>query len=125
MQGNPSLPMIFNIVVDMVVRVVLEDICGPQESHHSLGWAAGERCLLLYSNDGRITGRDLDWVKDSLLVMVDIFCMVGLETNLEKTKAMVFILGSIWGQIGKKAYKQRIKGEEATFQESKRTRVNC
>ena len=29
MQGNPASPMIFNIVVDVVARAVLEVVCGP------------------------------------------------------------------------------------------------
>ena len=31
MQGDPTYPMIFNIVVYAVVRAVLEAVCGPQE----------------------------------------------------------------------------------------------
>ena len=42
-QGDPASPMIFNIVVDAVVRAVLDVVCGPQEALHGLGWAAGER----------------------------------------------------------------------------------
>ena len=30
-QGNPASPMIFNIVVDTVLRTVLEGVCGTQE----------------------------------------------------------------------------------------------
>ena len=31
-QGDPAYPMIFNIVVDAVVRETLEVVCGPQEA---------------------------------------------------------------------------------------------
>ena len=31
-QGDPAPPMIFYIVVDAVVRAVLEEVCSPQES---------------------------------------------------------------------------------------------
>ena len=31
-QGDPASPMVFNIVVDVVVIVVLEVVCGPQEA---------------------------------------------------------------------------------------------
>ena len=48
--------MIFNIVVDAVVRAVLYVVCGPQETQHSLGWAAGGQNLIFYANDGRIAG---------------------------------------------------------------------
>ena len=36
-QGNPASPMIFNIVVDAVVREVLKVFCGPQEAQHWMG----------------------------------------------------------------------------------------
>ena len=45
-QGDPVSPIIFNIVVDAVVRAVLDVVCGLQEAQHSLGWAAGDRNLI-------------------------------------------------------------------------------
>ena len=47
-----------------------------------MGWAAGERNLVSYAKDGRIVGRYHDWVQDGLTVMVEMFCRVGLDTNL-------------------------------------------
>ena len=54
MQRDPTSPMILNIVVGAVVWAVLDMVCGPQEAHHRLGWAAGERNLIFYADDGRI-----------------------------------------------------------------------
>ena len=53
-QGDPTSPIMFNIVVDAVVRDVLYVVCGPQEAQHSMGWDMGERNMVLYANDGRI-----------------------------------------------------------------------
>ena len=72
-QGNPAYPMIFNIVLDAVVREVLEEVCSPQDSQHGMVWAAGERNLVFYAYDGRIAGRDHEWVQDALTVTVAIF----------------------------------------------------
>ena len=59
MQGDPVSPMIFNVVVDTVVRAVLDELCEPQESQHGLGWmAAVEINLMFYADDVRILGRD-------------------------------------------------------------------
>ena len=58
MQGDPASPMILNIVVDAVVREMLEIVCIPQEARHGMGWAAGECNLIFYADDGRISGRD-------------------------------------------------------------------
>ena len=41
-QGETAPPMIFNIVVDAVVRAVLVVVCGPQEAQHGMGWATGK-----------------------------------------------------------------------------------
>ena len=38
--------MIFNIVVDAVMRAFLEVVCGPKEAQHGMEWAAGERKLV-------------------------------------------------------------------------------
>ena len=57
-QGNSASPTIFTIVVDMVVRAVLDVICGPQESQHGLVWASGERNLVFYPKNVRIVGQD-------------------------------------------------------------------
>ena len=40
-KGDPTSLMIFNIVVDAVVRLVLDMVCGPQEAQHGMGWVAG------------------------------------------------------------------------------------
>ena len=58
--------MIFNIVVDAVVRAFPDVVCGPQEAQHSLVWAAGWKNLIFYANDVRIVGRYHEWVQDAL-----------------------------------------------------------
>ena len=73
----------------------------------------------------QIAGRDPDWVQDAMLVTVDMFFRVGLETNLDKTKTVVFTLGFIWVQIGEYAYKRRSTGEWVKCRERKRMRVSC
>ena len=37
----------FNIVVDVVVRAVLEEVCSLQEEHHGMGCAVGDKMLYL------------------------------------------------------------------------------
>ena len=80
--------MIFDIVMDVVVRAVIDVICGPQEAQHGLGWAAGEWDLIFYANDGRISGQYHKGVQDALFP-VTMFCRMRLEKNLENTKTMV------------------------------------
>ena len=65
--------MVFNIMIDAAVRAVLEEVCRPQESCHGMGWGAGERNIILYAGYLRISGIYLEWVQESLSVMVPIF----------------------------------------------------
>ena len=53
-------------------------------------------------------GRDHEWVHGALAVTVAMFCRMGLEDNLEKTKAMVCKPGFIWGKWGETAYKRNV-----------------
>ena len=94
-QGDPILPMIFKIVVDVMERAVLDVVCIPQEAQRGMGWAAGEINLVLYADGGRKAGRNHEWVQDALTVTVDMFRRMGLEANLEKIKAMVCTPGFI------------------------------
>ena len=82
--------MIFSIV-DTAAREVIDKVCGPQEAHLGLCWAVGERNLVFYANDVRIEGRYHKWVQDVLIATVAMLRRVGIETNLEKNKYMVFI----------------------------------
>ena len=92
--------MIFNIVVDAVVWAVLDVVFGPQEARHGLGWAAGERNFILYTNNDRISVWDHEWVQDALSVTVLMFRRMGLETNQEKSNTMICMPGCIWGKWG-------------------------
>ena len=90
-----------------------------------MDWAAGDRNFVFYVNDGKIAGRDHEWVKDTLTVTVAMFRRMGLKTNLEKTKSVFFTPGFIWGEGGDQAYKVRVTGEGAMFRDSKRMRLSC
>ena len=97
-QGKPVSLTIFNIVVDVVVRAVHWSYVDPQEAHHGFGWSAGKHNIYFYADDGRIAGRNLVWLQKTLTAMVRVFDMVGLQTKLGNTKAMICTLGFIWFQ---------------------------
>ena len=88
---------------DALVRETLQEICGLHEAQHGFGWSAGEHYISFYADDGRISGRDPIWVQAVLTTMVRIFVRYGLQTNLDKTKAMICTPGFIWGQQGSEA----------------------
>ena len=53
---DAASPMIFNIVVDAVVRAVLDVVCQHQEYQHVLVWAAGERNVVFMLAMARYQG---------------------------------------------------------------------
>ena len=57
-QGNPAFSIIFNIVVYVVVREVLDVVCGPQEGQYGMDWVTVERNSVFYNNDISIAGQD-------------------------------------------------------------------
>ena len=63
-------------------------------------------------------------MQDTLKVVVVMFRRLGLDTNLEKTKALVCIPRYIWGKWIEAVYKHTATGEGETFRERKRLRVS-
>ena len=56
--------------------------------------------MISYTDNIRIAGRNHKWVQNALLTTVVMFCRKGPKKNLEKTKAIVFTPGFIWGEWG-------------------------
>ena len=124
-KGEPFSPTIFNIVVVVLVREILLEVCGPQEAHHGFVWAAGEHNTILYVDDCRIEGRKPIWVQTTLTAVVRMFKKLGLLVNIGNNKAMMCTPGFIWGHQGTAVYKRRAAGEGSKFRERKKTRVSC
>ena len=94
-QVVPVYPTFFNILVYAVVRVVIIEVCVPQYSLHVLGWLSGGHNIVFYAYGGRIAGCNSIWVQMTLMVVVQLFKRVGLQTNMGKTIVVVFTLGFI------------------------------
>ena len=77
------------------MQAKLIEVCGPQESHHGLVWAAGEQDVMFYEKYVRIVGGNPIWVQSTLTTLVRMFEQVGLYNNLVKTKSMTFTTGFI------------------------------
>ena len=74
-------------------------------------YEAGENNIVLYADNGRISGHNSLWVQATLMEAVRMFERVGLQTNLVKTNEMVCTPGLIWGEMGVLAYKRRARVE--------------
>ena len=116
--------MIFNTVLDVVVREVLEEVCNRQEAQHVTGWEEGARNIVFYADDERIVVRHHERVQDALTVTIAMFWRMGIDTNLDKTKEMVCTSKFIWGKWEELDYKIWATGDRETFREQKNTRVS-
>ena len=55
----------------------------------------GENNICFYADDGQIAGLDPIWVHTAMMTMVRMFERFGLQTNLNKTKAMICKTGFV------------------------------
>ena len=58
---------------------------------------------------------DYEWVQDAFTVTVAIFCRMGLDANLKKTKMIVCTPGFTKEKWGETSYKRRAEGWGETF----------
>jgi len=111
-QGDILSPMIFNIMVDAVLRAW--DFSMP-----------GARGALFYADDGLLYGdngpelqRNLDFISAS-------FASVGLTMNAKKTEAMIMAGSHTNLHYSDEAYERSITGEGLTFRQKAREKVTC
>jgi Reverse transcriptase (RNA-dependent DNA polymerase) len=79
-QGDIISPIIFNIVVDCVLW----------EWYHKLG-DTDLMAIFYYANDGHLAGYSADKVQKGLDLFIALFSQVGLQMNVDKTKAMIVL----------------------------------
>ena len=90
-QGDIDSPIIFNILVDAVVRKFLEDPTN------------GKSNSSFYDDDGRIENEDPQQLQRDINILCELFERVGLKTNIKKTKFMI-----IRGPSAPKALKEEV-----------------
>jgi hypothetical protein len=96
-QGDIVSPIIFNIVIDAVVRdweVRMGDNGGTRRETKSQ----------FYADDGLLSGEDPKEVQRGLDIFTDGFACVGLKMNAAKTEAMTLQGGRAVHRISDKAY---------------------
>ena len=84
-QGDVISPVIFNIVVDAIIREWF--VCVDASCLTGLD-------AFFYANDGHLVGNNPDMLQEGLNIIVELFRRMGLEMNSNKTKAMIFF-GSV------------------------------
>ena len=125
-QGDIISPTIFNIIADAVIRAWLTAVSEVDtDASDGLGRNIIDGAALFYADDGLVASPDKEWLQEAFEVLVDLFSRVGLRTNTDKTKVMVFLPGSIRTYYSEAAYKRKIEGEGDSYRQRKRRRVAC
>jgi len=71
--GSILCPLIFNIVVDSVVRYWMTIMVDEGGTSAMTGLTVMELLLLFYADDGMIASRDPAWLQEALTVLVALF----------------------------------------------------
>jgi hypothetical protein len=117
-QGDIVSPIIFNIVIDAVVRdweVRMGDNGGTRRETKSQ----------FYADDGLLSGEDPKEVQRGLDIFTDGFARVGLKMNAAKTEAMTLQGGRAVHRISDKAYTRRLTGIGTSYKEHSLQKVQC
>ena len=116
-QGDIMSPVIFNIMVDAVLRYTKQRLEG-----NRLG---KKEYTIFYADDGCIAGTDSQHIQKVLNFLVEGFDLVGLKTNTVKTEFMIGTgpYGSV--QLSSTAYNRKVTGIGLTHRQRSLEKVIC
>jgi hypothetical protein len=114
-QGDIMSPVIFNVMVDAVVR--------HWRATDSTGFDL--ETLLFYADDGLLAGTDAQQVQESLDVITKGFLSVGLKMNATKTEYMSMEGGKRVVRLSNEAYERQCTGRGKTHRETSSEKVTC
>ena len=107
-QGDPLSPIIFNVVVDVVVRNwVTVAIAGAKEQNER-GQEGRHKADLFYADDGMVASSDPRWLQGAFNTLVGLFDRVVLRKNFGKTVGIVFCPCQAAGNQLEAAYGRRM-----------------
>jgi Reverse transcriptase (RNA-dependent DNA polymerase) len=123
--GSILGPLIFNIIVDSIVRYWLTIMVDDGGTSAISGLTVKDILILFYADDGMIAARDPAWLQEALEVLVALFRRAGLDVNVNKTKIMICHPGFIKTHFSDATYKRRLTGEGPSPQQLKKVVVEC
>jgi hypothetical protein len=112
-QGDVISPLIFNIVVDAIVR----------EWYIRMG--TNSTTTRFYADDGRLAGSDPVAVQNGLTIFAELFKRMNLQLNTDKTKAMVMFSRASSQKESPDAYARRFNRSLPTQRERALQKMSC
>ena len=124
-QGNPLSPIIFNVVLDAVVRHWVTRVVVGVEERGKLGKEGRHQAALFYAEDGMVASSDPRWLQGAFNTLVGLFDRLGLGTNFGKTVGMVCQPYQTADNLLEAAYGRRVTVEGPTYRERLKGQVSC
>jgi exonuclease III len=112
-QGDIMSPLIFNIMVDVVIR------------HWQHQHPNSAETVIFYADDGMLAGTDAEQLQESLDIVTKGFGSLGLKMNAEKTEFMVMSGGNRKVRLSTVAYARKCTGEGLTHRARQAQKVQC
>ena len=104
-QGGPLSSLIFNVVVDAVIREWLRQMLDGNAARDGLSRAqSAARMVSFYVDDGVLLVRDPVWLQSAFNILITLFEQVGLKTNTKKTQVMTCVPGKIRESLSERVY---------------------
>jgi hypothetical protein len=94
-QGGPLSSLMFNMCVDAAVREWLCQTLDEAAARDGIGNQVAQQLVAFYIDNGLIASQDPGWLQNLFNILLGLFELISLFTNLSKTKVMVCILGRI------------------------------
>jgi hypothetical protein len=124
-QGGPLSSLIFNVVVDAVVREWLRRTLDNDAARDGLLMVQiATRMVSFYVDDGVLSARDPVWLQSAFDVLITLFEQVGRKTNTTKTQVMTCVPGKIRESLSKEVYHDS-RMCLLSSADRKHLRVNC
>ena len=125
-QGDPLSPIIFNVVVDAVVRHWVNGLVDEAEAKGKTGREGRHQLEVFYADNGMVVSLDPAWLQGAFKALLAIFDRVGLLTNVQKIVSMVcHPCQAGAGNRIEEAYRRRLTGVGRSYTERQRERVVC
>jgi len=113
-QGCTASPTLFDIIIDCVLR-----------EWFRLMEPSNDIVLIFYADDGRLAGFCTGELQRGLDLLKELFARIGLEFNVDKTKAMIAIGAAPSSWQSPEAYKRRCDHSLPSYRERKLAKVSC
>ena len=117
MQSEPLPPMIFNVVVDAVIRHWVTVVMPKDVVTGGLGLTIIDLAEYFYAHDGLMAFTQTDRIHRAFDVLAGLFDRVDLLTNTAKTVGMVCLILHAPCGLSEEAYERRTTVKGLTFQE--------